>query len=297
MIALNICVTVFLALKNTPLAFLTPYSYERINALHQVSGYLAIFFTFAHVIAWLSAFVPAGSTSVFREYEQIMGAVSGVSMLVMLFAFAVLRRFSYELFYITHIAFFMVVIVTMALHRPDFGAQTIIVIIVAGALWAADKLVRATRFLLYSINNTATITPLSNGGTRVVLTKTPLGAAPGKHIFLWVPGLRAFQMHPFSIVSTHPTELVINSYNGFTKALHAKAQKEPGSVMRASMEGPYGTFPDPLEYDKIVLIAGGSGGSFTFGLAVNALERMSPDSTQEIIFIWSVKEHGQSATR
>ncbi|KAH8893919.1 hypothetical protein GQ53DRAFT_840208 [Thozetella sp. PMI_491] len=290
MITVNICVTVFLALKNTPLAFLTPYSYERINALHRAAGCLILVFTVAHTIAWLVAFAPSGSLRVFREEEQIYGALSGAAMLIMWLAWVILRRFSYELFYIAHVMFFIIAMITMALHRPDFAGQVVIAMIVACALWAVDRLIRTARFLIYSINNTATLAPLANGGTRVVLAKTPLGAAPGKHIFLWIPGLRAFQMHPFSIVSTHPTELVINSYDGFTKALHEKAKAEPGVVLKASMEGPYGTFPDLLEYDKIVLIAGGSGASFTFGLAVNALERMTAGSRQEIIFVWAVKE-------
>ncbi|MBH1945604.1 ferric reductase-like transmembrane domain-containing protein, partial [Erythrobacter sp. YJ-T3-07] len=44
----NFALVVFLALKNTPLAILTSYSYERLNPLHQVSGYATIIFMVIH---------------------------------------------------------------------------------------------------------------------------------------------------------------------------------------------------------------------------------------------------------
>ena len=291
------CAAVFLSLKNTPLAYITPYSYERINILHKTAGMMTTFWVVAHPLVWLGTFASSNSLSAFRQQEQIYGAIAGVSFLILGPVAAMFRLVSYELFYVTHVTFIALAIIMTALHRPEFAYKTIIVTIVTGSLWAADKLFRWTRFLLYSVNNTATLTPLPNGGTRVELAKTPIGAAPGKHIFLWIPGVRSLQMHPFSIISTHPLELVINSYSGFTKALHKKARENPGIVLRASMEGPYGKFPDPLDYDKIVLIAGGSGGSFTFGLAVNALERMTAESRQEIEFVWAVRETGESRPR
>ena len=38
-------ITVFLALKNTPLAILTAYSYERLNSLHRIAGYTTLVYT------------------------------------------------------------------------------------------------------------------------------------------------------------------------------------------------------------------------------------------------------------
>jgi predicted ferric reductase len=101
-------------------------------------------------------------------------------------------------------------------------------------------------------------------------------------------------MHPFTIVGTKPLEFCVKAHDGFTWKLHEYARRNPGGRLKASVEGPYGTFPDPMDYDKIILIAGGSGGSFTFGLAVNLLERMGEDCTKSIMFIWAVREHGES---
>ena len=86
---------------------------------------------------------------------------------------------------------------------------------------------------------------------------------------------------------------VINTYSGFTKDLHAFSNAKPGAILKASLEGPYGTNPDPISYDKVVLVAGGAGATFTFGLAADMLRRMNEDSKQTIEFIWAVKRHGK----
>ena len=48
MAIVNVAFVTFLALKNTPLAFLTAYSYEKLNPLHQVGGYTTIIYVFLH---------------------------------------------------------------------------------------------------------------------------------------------------------------------------------------------------------------------------------------------------------
>ena len=87
---------------------------------------------------------------------------------------------------------------------------------------------------------------------------------------------------------------VINTYSGFTKDLHAFSNAKPGAILKASLEGPYGTNPDPISYDKVVLVAGGSGATFTFGLAADMLRRMNEDTKQTIDFIWAVRRHGKT---
>ncbi|RZJ37912.1 MAG: acyl-ACP--UDP-N-acetylglucosamine O-acyltransferase, partial [Chryseobacterium sp.] len=65
----------------------------------------------------------------------------------------------------------------------------------------------------------------------------------GSHAFVWVPGVKAFQRHPFTLVSADPVEFVIKARDGFSKALHSKAQEFPNGKFRASIDGPYGQVP------------------------------------------------------
>jgi hypothetical protein len=46
----NVAFITFIALKNTPLAYLTAYSYGRLNPLHQIGGYTTVTYVFLHVI-------------------------------------------------------------------------------------------------------------------------------------------------------------------------------------------------------------------------------------------------------
>jgi len=288
----NMCFVVFLALKNTPLAYLTSYSYERLNALHQIVGCTTFLLMILHSVTYTIFFYKRDAMHVLQEREQIAGIIAGFGFLSLFLTAMVLRRYSYETFYCMHIGSFLVSIICIGFHRHDFKEKAPIVTCITASMWATDRLIRLTRFLINTTNNEATVYPLPNGGTRIIMSKKPMRAAPGKHCFVWIPKIRLLEMHPFSIISTQPMEFVVKEYNGFTRDLHAYATANPGAKLRASLEGPYGTFPDPMEYDKIILVAGGSGASYTFGLAVNLLEKMDAKSTKNIVFIWTAKTHG-----
>lgn len=114
-----------------------------------------------------------------------------------------------------------------------------------------------------------------------------------------MPGVSTipFEAHPFTIASVDTTheetrgddismaekevlgesepywkELVffINSHDGFTKKLRDAAEK--GGKMKVFVDGPYGKSPDLTDYDTSVLIAGGSGVSFTLPLLLDGIK-------------------------
>ncbi|KAI1203330.1 ferric reductase NAD binding domain-containing protein [Nemania serpens] len=286
----NLAFVVFLALKNTPLAILTAYSYERLNSLHQIAGYTTLLYTILHASLYTYYFMNTGKIYILHEEIVTAGIVLGFAMLFTVLAGTIIRRLKYELFYVIHLALFVVIIVTLGMHRPSFDPdKTLIVTVIIASFWFSDRLIRFTRLAYNSINNEAVVFPLPNGGTRIVLKKPISRARPGKHCYVWLPHIRAFETHPFTIVATEPMELIINTYSGFTRDLHEFATKNPGASIKVSAEGPYGTFPDPMDYDKVVLVAGGSGATFTVGLAADMLRRLSPDSPKKIEFIWATR--------
>ncbi|KAL2264437.1 hypothetical protein VTK26DRAFT_2 [Humicola hyalothermophila] len=288
----NMALVIFLALKNTPLAFITAYSYERLNCLHQIAGYTMFAQMVLHSSMYTAFFNSQGRLlEIFAEKEQIAAIVCGFSFLGVIFSAIFLRRIWYEVFYVAHISSWIISIVAVGFHQPEFANKTLIVVVVAAAMWFVDRVIRACRVLYYSINNEATLHPLPNGGTKVVMKKLPARAEPGKHCFVWIPAIRKFETHPFTIHKSSPVEFTVKARDGFTSDLHKYAVAHPGAAVRASVDGPYGTFPDPMEFDKIVLIAGGGGATFTFGLVVNILERMNDDSHKNVVFIWAVRKH------
>jgi predicted ferric reductase len=191
-----------------------------------------------------------------------------------------------------HILMFMLILVMVGLHRPDFAKHTIVITLFTASMWFADRAFRFLKISFFSFGNTATITPLAHGGTRIVLRKSSSRAVAGTHAFLWIPAIRAIETHPFTIVSTKPLEFVIAAYDGFTRDLHAFAQKNPGKTLKASIDGPYGTVPDFAAFNKVLFIAGGSGASFTFGVAVDLIRKLGDSRKTAIEFVWAIREQG-----
>lgn len=294
LIAANFSVVVFLALKNTPLAFLSAYSYERLNGLHQVAGFTTFAYLILHASMYTNHFLDIGLTSLLQSDTTKAGIVAGFGFLLVVISGAIVRFIWYEAFYVLHVLGFLMALIGAFNHQPLLTDCVVIIFAVIAGIWGLDRIIRGSRMLFRSFNNYATIEPLPHGGTKITLSKKPLGAKAGKHCYVWIPKVRLLESHPFTIASTEPMEFVVNAYNGFTRDLHKYALENPGAKLRASLDGPYGTFPDPMSFDKVVLIAGGSGATFTFGLAVNMLEKMGQESTNNITFIWAVKRHGES---
>jgi predicted ferric reductase len=288
----NLVLATFLSLKNTPLAFLTTYSYERLNILHQVAGYSTVFWVLLHAVVYIIAWKKTNNLHELLETSQIVGITAGFAFLIILGTALFLRKLRYEVFYIVHIVMFMLILVLVGMHRPDFPKKTIIVVIFTAAIWVADRAFRFAKISFFSIGNTATITPLPHGGTRIVLRKSPSRAVSGSHCFLWVPTVRAAETHPFTIVSAKPLEFVIASYDGFTRDLYARALKHPGEVLKASIDGPYGVVPDFTAFTKVLFIAGGSGASFSLGVAADLIRKLGDSSNTTIEVLWVIREQG-----
>ncbi|OAA50737.1 Ferric reductase-like transmembrane component [Cordyceps fumosorosea ARSEF 2679] len=285
----NMIFSVFLALKNTPLAFLTAWSYERLNILHRYSGMFAVLHMIIHACTYSAYFAGQGRPQLLTMQTSIYGIIAGSSFFLLGLSGVVLRPWWYELFYYVHIVFFVLAIVMTGMHQPSIVDGFLIITIITGAMWALDRLIRLARLVFYSVNNHVTLTPLPHGGTRVTLAKAPLGALSGKHCFLWIPAIRSFETHPFTISAMNPLEFVVTAHDGFTKDLHDLAVSQPGVQFGASVEGSYGTFPKPSSFDHVVLIAGGTGASFTFGAAFNALKHLSGRRDTKIMFVWTVR--------
>lgn len=47
-----------------------------------------------------------------------------------------------------------------------------------------------------------------------------------------------------------------------------------------------------MDYDKVVLVAGGSGATFAIGLAADMLRRMTLESTKQIELVWAARGRG-----
>ncbi|KAJ5213470.1 hypothetical protein N7449_000639 [Penicillium cf. viridicatum] len=284
----NLVLLVFLALKNTPLAPLTATSYEKLRPLHKVAGYTCIFTSVLHAIVYLSAWSLSGNLHEMKEVENFAGAIAGFAMVIIGFStITYFMRGYYELFYMLHIIMFLLIMITVGMHRPKFSTSTVIIVIFTACLWVMDRIIRGAKILWNFFGNTLTVTALPNNAIRVKLSRR-MHSTPGSHAFLWVPAIRWAESHPFTLLSSNPSEFVIRVYDGFTQDLYKAAQASPGRSLRCSVDGAYGQVPNFKVFDKVVLVAGGSGASFTFAIALDLIEA-SKKAVKSIDFVWIVR--------
>ncbi|TEA14217.1 putative ferric reductase transmembrane component [Colletotrichum sidae] len=294
MTAANMVLCVFFGLKNTPLSLVTPVSHSQLNILHRIVGYTAVLFLVLHAVFYTVRYGRLGDWANLVKVENLEGIGAGIAMLVLLMG--IFRHRGYELFLVSHVVGFIAALVLAALHRPNWAKKLPAAMMLTGAMWVLDRIIRAVGVLRNLLNNRVTFMPLADGATRLLLEKPgPETALPGSHCFLWIPRIRMFESHPFTIVSNDHSglELVMKSHRGFTGAVGTFAAANPGRTAWGSVDGSYGSCPDTEKYDKLVLVAGGSGAAFAFGLVNRMLNRCERPKLQSVDFYWAVrrKEH------
>ncbi|EIW75440.1 hypothetical protein CONPUDRAFT_112007 [Coniophora puteana RWD-64-598 SS2] len=82
----------------------------------------------------------------------------------------------------------------------------------------------------------------------------------------------------------------INVREGFTGRLREAALK--GEKVKVFIDGPYGPSPDLGSYDTCVLIAGGSGVSYTLPTLLDIIEnvRSGKSDCRRVVFIWAIRD-------
>ncbi|KAL1854549.1 hypothetical protein Plec18170_004639 [Paecilomyces lecythidis] len=93
------------------------------------------------------------------------------------------------------------------------------------------------------------------------------------------------------MLATDPPEFIIRVHDGFTRDLwkHASitSAEHEKKKLRCSIDGGYGQVLDFKQFDRVVLVAGGSGASFTFAVAMDLIRKES--GVKSIDFIWAVR--------
>lgn len=289
----NIALCTVLGLKNTPWVSLASAHPALLNTLHRIVGYIAVFLLALHATLYTIHNYRRETPGRLLKTENLEGMGAGIGMVTLFLA--IYRHRGYEVFLASHRVAFMVVVMLASLHRPNWAKKMPQTMIFTGGIWLVDRIVIASRLLLGLVNNSVAITALPAGGTRMVLSKGCSGGTktPGLYYYVWIPRLSLFQTHPFTAVANDQDglEFVAKAQGGFTGVLHDVAVKSPSKLLWASLDGPYGHLPDVKSYNKKILVAGGSGAAFTFGLMNHIMEGYD-NFNASIDFIWAVRNMG-----
>jgi hypothetical protein len=308
----------------SPVQWLTRYSHEQLKAAHQVLGRIVFFLFLLHAAFYLNFFVLSGFLAKrIKDWDVIWGLISIILFsAISTTALAFIRRRSYRVFYISHIAIANFIILPMWLHVSHIRIFVYQVILVE----ALHLVFRALRLKLYQ--GTIRLLP----GTNMIQIRIPLPAKssalswrPGQHVYLSRPWGKATaptfyqqwlmtnKTNPFTVASIPSKDkellLVARTLNGNTKYLAelARLLAQGGSglpmlptaggdipILPIALEGPYGAstrLPDLSDYDKVLLVAGGVGATFIMPVYRSILDLHDPTPAgTQLRCIWAVQK-------
>ncbi|KAI3404765.2 FRE7 [Candida oxycetoniae] len=301
-----------LAGKSNAITLLTGTSYEKLNLYHQYVGCASFVLAIVHTIPFLYQSLQEGGATLLHHYfTTSIYYISGIPCIILLGLLCVLskawvRKHFYEVFVHLHwmmgVAFFGVLIWHI---NQNMGAQNYM----WGALafWATQiiyRLLTKTCFkpnAMFLRSRKAHLEKLGNGVYQIKIENVAdYKWSPGQHCFLRFQGWRILDSHPFSIASTCDSDggssmkFIVIPQKGLTKVQYLELNRQIEINKKVYIDGPYGgTFRDPTKFDKIVLIASGSGVSATlpFLIYMSQQEKSGKSVNLKCInFIWIVRK-------
>ncbi|KAL7411891.1 hypothetical protein BDY24DRAFT_342513, partial [Mrakia frigida] len=331
----NLPLIIGLAGKNNVISRLTGFAYESLNVLHRWSARFVILSSAIHIGGRIHVNVPSSDPGPGRRYIAWGWAAFALFIYMIIMASRSFRNRYYQFFLVQHVACWFIVIACLVIHRPQEQGW-----IWAGfALHGLDRIGRGMRILYYHAikktvkseeNPQGTVTALSTDTIRVSI-RTRQNWIPGQHVFLHCPN-ESLGGHPFTVSNiSRPLEqgnnnrpfesqqeLLIRVRGGLTKHLFETASgshddetavdgkgfpREPVPI-RAWTEGPCGCLLPGVDHNTLVLVAGGSGVSYTLSNSLDIVRRaramhMGSDSkrlsiaTKRLHFLWMVKKPEQ----
>lgn len=306
-----------LALKNlNPIAFVLRSSHEEINRFHRSLGRIIYCLLMCHALLYINFFVEKSLlleklTSSRAVQTGILGIMSMDALTIT--AWKAIRTYSYRLFFITHLAVAMLIPPLIWFHAHS--ARTFLV--EALAVFLVDIIARK-----FDTTTTASATITAVPDTNLLKITAPIPASklsrftahPGAHLLLQLPAVsrptqaplsHAFLVHeflfnPFTVAAVDPDHseatLVARHLRGpATTALKQLADRDGGGrSVSLMLEGPYGVSSvysslSSGEYDRVLLVAGGVGATYTLPLYRALVEDSGHRNSPKVQFVWAVR--------
>lgn len=303
------------ATKNSVLSLLLGpgHGYEKLNYIHRWSSRCLFLGAAVHGCLWINNHLQYGLTILGNKKEQTGVATFGLLCVIVLTSLAPVRKYCYQVFWTIHLLAFPAFFIMVCYHTI-YATPWIFPPL---AFYGLDVLMRLFRFRIKD----ATLTPIDKFMTIIHVGDCDGGWVAGQHVLLRVffSG-RVFESHPLTIMSAPPSisclsppGLVLGArvMGDWTRALNTYAMQEieniscekpisgGGVQVQVMLDGAYGGCSVDLgRYESVLLIAGGSGATFTLGLLDDIigrcvrLGRRGGEVTNKIEFAWCVKSFG-----
>jgi hypothetical protein len=287
----------------SPVQILTRASHETLNVYHQLLGRIVTWLVFTHAALYLNFYVQNNLLgSKLKEFYVLCGVVGVIAFAAIgTTALEPLRRRSYRVFYVVHVALATALVPVLYFHVHHIR----IYLYETAAVYLVNSLVRwlsATDLhgSIRSIPDTSLVEIVVSTDSSAASKRLAQNIRPGQHAYVSLTGnslLHNFRSNPFTIASIPDTDghikFVARALNGNTKLLLSNAEKHLSDTkVNITVEGSYGlTYEDKLlQHDRVLFIAGGVGATFIAPLYRQLLEDLSPGKgsyrRQKISFVW-----------
>ncbi|USW53068.1 Putative ferric reductase, NAD binding domain, ferric reductase transmembrane component-like protein [Septoria linicola] len=296
-----------LSCKFNPISLLTGISYERFNWLHRWAARTMWVTAIVHWSFFYTEWSLAGIVGMQMDMMPMVRygfGAWGVVTWMLLSGFGLFRDLCYELFVLQHIAAAGTLLWLLFVHVPSYARYNVWLSVAFVAFdWGVRIIWGITRNLHLlkrsgskSPGYTTHLEALPGNVTRLTIDSPDFAWQAGQHAYLYMPSLRPFEFHPFTIASTSSSgkmSMLIQSRSGFSKSLHksAAAAGKPSSSSwrnRAFISGPWGSPPDLSSYDTVVLIACSTGATFILPILQDLLQKET--CIRNITLHWIIRE-------
>ncbi|CAO1599765.1 hypothetical protein XANCAGTX0491_003480 [Xanthoria calcicola] len=296
-----------LALKSSwsPITYLTRLTHEELNPYHRALGRIILIFLSLHASFYLNFFIQKSLLAKrIRDPDVILGLLAITTFLTLgTTALAWVRQKNYFLFFLVHVTASVLILPILYFHVSHLRTY----IIESAIIYL---ILIAQRNTSVQTTPNAKLTRLSHNLLSITIPLTPSLSNsktfhPGQHIYLSLPSQTRLRLNPFTIANlpqkdTH-IRLVLRALNGTTRLLantipSSSPSKTPSkpTTIPLNIEGPYGAaanFPNLATYDRILLVAGGVGATFTVPIYRHLIEQQECIHTKNRTtrFVWAVK--------
>ncbi|KAL9045864.1 MAG: hypothetical protein Q9214_001168 [Letrouitia sp. 1 TL-2023] len=221
--------------RNNVLLWLSDWSHSTYLLLHRWIARIFGIQVLLHSFFALALYIDRGAYPAEEKMPYwIWGAVATVAVSIMLVASGLyMRRWSYEVFLITHVVLAVLVIVGSWYHvdirfERQWGYE--MWLYAACAVWFFDRLARVLRILKTGMRH-AKVTDIGDGFVRVDVEGIRWAATPGKHVYAFFPTLnplRPWENHPFSLLPTALVHSPNQSISAKSSDLESRMTDQPG---------------------------------------------------------------------
>ncbi|RYP82095.1 hypothetical protein DL769_001754 [Monosporascus sp. CRB-8-3] len=204
----NVVAAFVFSARNSPLLYVTDWSYSTYLLLHRWLGYWVIIHTALHSVMLLVYYKVFGSyeEEIIRPYWiwGIVGTVAAVALLPT--SLLVVRQKLYELFLVSHVVLSLLFIIGYYYHiwycyGYNWGYE--IWMFIAGGIWGAERLSRLAR-MAFKGHHTATVKLVEDTDGEYIRIDID-GVCLRGVAYLCFPtlGWRFWESHPFSVASSN----------------------------------------------------------------------------------------------